>query len=124
MTIYYSTTTGGFYDTAIHGDNIPDDAVEITADEHADLLAGQAAGQCITADDDGYPVLVDPDDLLTDEEKTELESASVRAERDRLIAEADILIYKAEDAGEDTTDLRAYRQALRDVRSRMGFRGM
>lgn len=47
-----------------------------------------------------------------------------RAQRDQLLAEADILIFKAEDAGEDVTALRAYRQALRDVRSRMGFRGM
>lgn len=41
--------------------------------------------------------------------------AEFRAERDKLINEADILINKALDNGQDTTNLRAYRQALRDA---------
>lgn len=57
---YYSKQTGGFYDSAIHGDNIPADAVEITAELHAVLLAGQSAGKRIVADADGLPVLADP----------------------------------------------------------------
>ena len=28
--MFYSKSTGGFYDTAIHGDSIPVDAIEIT----------------------------------------------------------------------------------------------
>lgn len=56
----YSKTTGGFYDRAIHGDNIPADAVEITTDEHAALLAAQSAGKIIQADQNGCPVAVDP----------------------------------------------------------------
>lgn len=56
----YSKATGGFYDRAIHGDNIPDDAVEITEEEHAALLAGQSAGKRIVADAEGRPVLADP----------------------------------------------------------------
>lgn len=55
--MYYSAATRGFYDTAIHGDNIPADAVEITAEEHAALLAG---GKRIEPDVNGYPVAVDP----------------------------------------------------------------
>lgn len=55
----YSKTTGGFYDEAIHGDAIPDDAVEITADEHAALLAGQTHGKRIVADANGFPMLAD-----------------------------------------------------------------
>jgi hypothetical protein len=39
---------------------IPEDAVEITAAYHAELLAGQSAGQVITWGEDGYPVLMDP----------------------------------------------------------------
>ena len=55
----YSATTCGFYDRSINI-AIPADAVEITAERHAALLAGQSAGQLITADESGYPVLADP----------------------------------------------------------------
>lgn len=58
--MFYSKTTGGFYDTAIHGDNIPADAVEITAEQHAALLQGQSEGKQIVGDENGYPVLQDP----------------------------------------------------------------
>ena len=52
--------TGGFYLPQIHGDNIPSDAVEITAAEHAVLLAGQSAGQLIVAGTSGAPMLMPP----------------------------------------------------------------
>jgi len=41
----------------------------------------------------------------------------VRAMREPLLLEADWRINKAEDMGEDTTELRKYRQALRDITS-------
>jgi hypothetical protein len=56
----YSTQTGGFYLREIHGDSIPADAVEITAKRHAELIAGQAAGQTIASGTDGAPILVNP----------------------------------------------------------------
>ena len=58
--MFYSKTTGGFYDTAIHGDNIPVDAVEITVEEHQALIDGQSQGKLIQADANGRPVLADP----------------------------------------------------------------
>lgn len=58
--MFYSKSTGGFYDAAIHGDNIPADAVEITTEEHAALLAGQGQGKRIVADAQGRPMLADP----------------------------------------------------------------
>lgn len=58
--MFYSSQTGGFYDRAIHGDNIPADAVEITADEHRTLLEGQSQGKLIQSDENGYPLLADP----------------------------------------------------------------
>ena len=58
--MFYSKSTGSFYSREIHGDNIPSDAVEITADEHAALLEGQSQGRLIQADANGRPVLVDP----------------------------------------------------------------
>ncbi|WP_153716782.1 hypothetical protein [Eikenella corrodens] len=56
MTIFYSKTTGGFYDNQIHN-VLPEDAVKITAEYHATLLAGQAQGKTIMPGKDGKPVL-------------------------------------------------------------------
>lgn len=62
----YSKSTRGFYEPEIHGNNIPDDAVEITADRYAMLLEAQSAGKVITDDVDGYPVAIDPPPLSLD----------------------------------------------------------
>lgn len=48
-------------------------------------------------------------------------AAEVRDTRDKLIVQADALINKAIDAGQDVAALRAYRQALRDVPQQAGF---
>jgi hypothetical protein len=58
--MFYSKVTGGFYDTAIHGDNIPADAVEISNEEHSALLEAQSHGKIIHGDTLGNPVAVDP----------------------------------------------------------------
>jgi hypothetical protein len=58
--MFYSPSQNGFYDPAIHGDNIPADAVEITREQHAALIEGQSQGKVIAADADGQPVLQDP----------------------------------------------------------------
>ncbi len=56
---YYSESTGGFYDTTIHT-TWPEDVVEITAEYHATLLAGQAQGKTIMPGKDGKPLLTAP----------------------------------------------------------------
>lgn len=58
--MFYSAQTGGFYTREIHGDNIPEDAVEISAEEHVALIEGQSQGKRIVADENGCPVLADP----------------------------------------------------------------
>lgn len=60
MKKHYSKATGGFYDEAIHGANIPDDAVEISNETHAFLMAEQGAGKRIVGDDNGFPVVQEP----------------------------------------------------------------
>jgi hypothetical protein len=61
MTAYfYSPNTGGFYREDVHGDNMPLDVVEVAGEEHAALMAGQAIGKSIQANEQGLPVLVDP----------------------------------------------------------------
>jgi hypothetical protein len=59
MTIFYSKATKGFYDDQIHG-NIPADAVEVSDELHASLLAAQATGKIIQADANGNPIAADP----------------------------------------------------------------
>jgi hypothetical protein len=82
MTMFYSKSTGGFYDTAIHGDAIPADAVEITAAAHATLLEAQSDGKRIVADASGHPVAVEPAPPTLDEAR------DVQSERIRVRYEA------------------------------------
>ncbi|AVY92866.1 hypothetical protein DAI18_01530 [Microvirgula aerodenitrificans] len=115
--MFYSAQTGGFYDAEIHGDAIPTDATEITTTEHSALLAGQSAGQRIEADEYGHPVLCDAqppsDDALAD---------TARARRDALITATDYLLMPDYpiSAGQ-LAEVRAYRQALRDLPLQPGF---
>lgn len=115
--MFYSKTTGGFYDTAIHGDAIPADAVEITAEQHAALLDAQASGKLIQADKSGKPVAVAPPPP-TDAEL----AARIRSERDSLIAKTD---WTQASDSPLPADAKAayvtYRQALRDVTKQATF---
>ena len=77
--MFYSASSSGFYDTAIHGDTIPADAVEITPEEHAALLAGQSAGKRIVPNASGQPILAGPTVAETKAAKLE----GIKAERDR-----------------------------------------
>lgn len=121
----YSKQTGGFYDHAIHGDNIPDDAVEITQEQHAALLQGQSDGRLITADENGFPILVDPPGPTPEQL-----SARARAKRDTKLTATNWLVERHREEQETGTttltaqeysDLLAYRQALRDVPQQAGF---
>lgn len=94
---------------------IPADAVEITAEDHALLLAGQSAGKRITADADGRPVLTDPAPLTADE----LASAA-RTKRAALLAACDWT--QSRDIPEAISNAWApYRQSLRDITAQPGF---
>lgn len=56
----YSPSIGGFYTPEIHGTNIPQDAVEVSADEHAALMQAQSDGKRIVFDADlDKPIAVD-----------------------------------------------------------------
>lgn len=72
--MFYSAQTGGFYDRSIHGENIPTDAVEITAEQHAALIEGQSHGKQIVADENGFPVLQDPPAPSVAEKKAAVQS--------------------------------------------------
>ncbi|BBH11692.1 phage tail assembly chaperone [Chromobacterium haemolyticum] len=124
--MYYSKSTGGFYDPVIHGEAIPSDAVEITTEEHAALLSAQSAGKVIRAGEDGKPLSVDPPPLTT----AQLSDKS-RTQRDLLLVNTQWLVQRHRDQleiGTATTlsadqfkELQTYRQALRDVPAQKGF---
>ena len=59
MSIYASAFHKGFYDSEIHGNNMPVDVVEITAEYHMALLAAQSSGKVINWVGD-IPVAVYP----------------------------------------------------------------
>lgn len=42
--LYFSVKTSSFYDTAVHGTDIPDDSIEVTSDQRRDLIAAIADG--------------------------------------------------------------------------------
>ena len=75
--MFYAKSTNGFYDKAIHGDNIPVDAVEITAEQHAALLEGQSQGKRIVADATGRPFLTDRPPPTAQELRAAFEAAPV-----------------------------------------------
>ena len=109
--MFYSKTTGGFYTAEIHGDNIPDDAVEITADEHAALLEGQSQGKIIYADKNGKPILKDPPPPTAEELQ-----AQANAEARAYLASTDwYVVRKAETGTEIPADILEKRQAARDA---------
>ena len=128
--MYYAKSTCGFYSTAIHGDAIPADAVEITAEEHAALLDGQSMGKRIVADLGGRPMLSDPPAPTIDEiAATYVDNC--RAIRDKLLDDVlrRIARYWSQVQGGITPTesaqvyalLLAYAQDLRDVPQQVGF---
>jgi hypothetical protein len=117
--MFYSASTGGFYSREIHGENMPSDAMEITAVKHAELLAGQVAGRVIAGNEEGYPVLVDlpppPPEMLV---------AIERHWRDERLLESDGVVSRHRDELEEGSastlsveqyaELQTFRRALRD----------
>jgi hypothetical protein len=116
--MFTSKKARGFYDAAIHA-SMPDDVVEISAGNHAELLAGQLEGKVITWGDDGFPVLVDPLPPSDDEL-----AAIERAWRDQSLSETDGVVTRHRDELEEGieptltaaryTEIQVYRRALRN----------
>ena len=112
MTLY-SVSTGGFYEPSIHA-KIPADAVKITEAAHAALLAGQAKGRVIAADDNGIPVLADRPAA-----SASVLAAAARRQRDWLLSASDWT--QLPDSPVDQKYWAKYRQSLRDITKQAGF---
>lgn len=81
MSKFYSPSTNGFYDRAIHGEAMPTDAVEISDEQHAALLDANAHGLVIRAGADGRPVAVEPEPPSAEQARA-WARATINAQRD------------------------------------------
>lgn len=80
MSMFYSKSTGGFYDDSIH-EATPPDAVAITDAQWQALMVGQAMGQIITSNPEGNPVLeTPPGPTLAQAKTTALSQVDTEAE--------------------------------------------
>ena len=95
----------GWYSDEIHSE-IPTPNIEVTEEVWQEALSINA--NCYK---NGEFIVKD---FRTTEEIEQGTQAQFRANRDKLLVEADIEINKLVDAGLDATEWRVYRQALRD----------
>jgi len=106
--MFYAKSTGGFYDKSIHS-VIPSDAVEITKEYYAELMAGQSEGQLIQADNKGFPRLA-PYPPPTPEEAQQQRNAEARQH----LANTDWYVVRFIETGvEIPDDVRASRENAR-----------
>lgn len=77
--MFYSAATGGFYVSGIHT-SMPDDAVQIGAEEYDALMAGQSGGRVIVPGTDGRPTLQDRP-APSPEEELAAERSAMRVSR-------------------------------------------
>lgn len=108
--MFYSRSTGGFYNPDVHGTAMPGDVVEISAQDHQALILAQGQGLCIVPDANGFPVAVAPSldtaDLWT----------IIRAQRDARLRACDFTqLPDAPLSLEERAAWAVYRQALRDL---------
>lgn len=114
--MFYSKTTGGFYHHDIN-EEMPIDIINVTNDDYQTLIDGQQHGKTITANENGYPILVDP------EEPDDYQlAAEARAKRNTLIEETDYLLLPDYPVNEERMmKIKSYRQELRDITEQLGF---
>jgi hypothetical protein len=116
MTIFYSVSTNGFYDSTINKD-IPKDSVEITTQQHQELLNSQSKGKIIQADANGNPTTVDrPTPTI------EQLIVIAKEKRNELLQKSDWIELPnspLNDAKKQKWSI--YRQALRDLPAQAGF---
>lgn len=77
---YFSSSTNGFYDDAIH-DAMPQDVVEVDDATYVALFEAQAQGKQIKAGEDGKPCAIDPPPL-TDAQTRAVLTRAVQAHLD------------------------------------------
>ena len=85
--IYYNSKNNGFYDSNIN--DVPANSVEISNEEHSQLLEKQSQGFVIKSDANGYPVAVES--VLTADEIIMINTSKQQQLLNVVNAEIDIL---------------------------------
>lgn len=107
--MFYSKSTRGFYTYDIHGENMPSDVVEITAEQYYALMEGQSSGKEIVPDKKGYPVLKNV--VISKEEKRRIADQQARA----YLASTDWYVTRLQETGKPIPqEILDARQAARD----------
>jgi hypothetical protein len=104
----YSKTTRGFFCDEIHGKNVPPDCVEITNEQHANLMHEQAQGKEIVPDENGYPTAIFPSVIPATWEK-------VRKLRNALLKISDWAALPDAEPKPSKEAWLGYRKLLRDI---------
>ena len=105
MTIYYSPTTKGFYDTNFGYPSLPQDIIEITREQHEQFLNGMNMQNKELVLSEGNLILQDRVVVITWEQ--------IRSRRNNLLTLSDYT--QMADWPGDKTTWATYRQALRDL---------
>lgn len=77
--MYYGTRDNINYGFYLYKENLKS-SVEVADADYKTLFDGQASGKAISHDDSGNPTLVEPESLLTTEQKTEIATKNIQAE--------------------------------------------
>lgn len=105
---------------------LPADALEITPERHAELLAGNATGQLIVPDEAGLPMLADPPPPTT--EQLAAQATAKRSQLLQQVTQAIAPLQDAVDLGDASSDEEAallawkrYRVALNRIEQQDGY---
>jgi hypothetical protein len=105
MTLYYSPSAKGFYDTDMNYPNLPSDIIEISKEKHKELLEGTNLHHKTIEVSNNELILVDQVAVATWE--------IIRNKRNRLLLSSDFT--QMPDWPGDKAAWAVYRQSLRDI---------
>ena len=106
MTIYYSPSTIGFYDTDVGYTSYPSDIIEITREQHTTLLE--------EINNNNKEIVVDENNQLSLIERVVIPTWQIiRLRRNRLLRQSDFT--QMPDWPGDKNAWASYRQILRDI---------
>lgn len=111
MKRFYSAGRNAFFDSELHGDQIPSDALEISDACYEALMLAQSKGAFIMAGSDGYPFTGEGPAASPAERLAALHASAFGA-----LSRSDVTVLRSYEAGVPVPSaMVAYRQALRDL---------
>lgn len=114
--MYFSKSTGFFYDESIHKGLMPTDAKKISKEKYKELVSSKAAGKLIQEDDAGNFFAVNPPSPAQ-QEMLQFVKAELRALRESMLSAVTGIGWEASESGDSSLvqEARNIRNALRDI---------